>query len=335
MIALSWIGALFSLTMSASSPSQLTNQCTSHKMNPSSSLCNNTIEKTPPLGIVTTRRDLVSTFLSFSTIALSLVVQPENSGAYDASKLVQISSPQQRLGIELTEVKIGTPSRTVVVVKSVDPFGLAAKQNVEPGVVLSNFPTPKSLIERIQNGPYPINLKFTNLAAGGDAFGDMEKPLVTAEDALNLAKRTSNDSVIPSIGASNDLGYQITTLRRSSQEKIKSRRGDVLEIEYTASYFNSEGKQIIYDTSAQRGTGLPYQTVLGSGDMLPGVDQGLYDMYPGEVRTLNIPKQLGYGDRGNKLFRIPGGARLLWSVELISVNTVREGDSRTREDMDY
>mmetsp|Transcript_27231 Transcript_27231/g.35107 ORF Transcript_27231/g.35107 Transcript_27231/m.35107 type:complete len:81 (+) Transcript_27231:80-322(+) len=73
--------------------------------------------------------------------------------------------------------------------------------------------------------------------------------------------------------------------------------------------------------------------VLGSGDMLASVDQGLYDMSIGEIREIDIPSGLGYGNRGNKLFRIPPGARLFWTVELVSINTVREGDGRTREDM--
>lgn len=286
--------------------------------------------------IAKTRRDALASLFILSSSVIPLINQPQVSQAYDVFKVVRIANPQQRLGIELTEVTVGNPSRSVVAVKSVDPFGLAARQNIEPGLVLSDFSTPKALIERIQSGPYPLDLKFVNLAAGGDAFGDMGKPLVSAEDALSLAKQNSDDSGSPSDGDSINYGYRTTVLHKPSQEKIKSRRGDVLEIQYTASYYlDGERKKLVYDSSAQRGTGLPYQFVLGSGDMVPGVDLGLYDMYPGEIRALDVPKQLGYGERGNKLFRIPGGARLYWTVELVAVNTVREGDDRTREDMNY
>ena len=117
-----------------------------------------------------------------------------------------------------------------------------------------------------------------------------------------------------------------------------------MEIQYTASYYKNNvntaednddvnhQKIEVYDSSLQRGTGRPYQFVLGSGDMLPGVDQGLYNMCPGEIRMIDIPKQLGYGDRGNKLFRIPGGVALNWRVELVAVESVREGDGKGRED---
>ena len=57
-------------------------------------------------------------------------------------------------------------------------------------------------------------------------------------------------------------------------------------------------------------------------------------MCPGEIRSIDIPKQLGYGDKGNKLFRLPGGVGLNWRVELVAVESVREGDGRSRQDMD-
>lgn len=286
--------------------------------------------------IAATRREALASVFSLTSGLFPLFVEPQASKAYDAFKEVRIANSQQRLGIELTEVTIGSPSRIVVAVKSVDPFGLAAQKNIQPGLVLSEYLSSNSLIERIKNGPYPIDLKFMNLAAGGDAFGDMEKPLVTAEDALKLAKQNSNDSTSSHNQNITISSYKMTTVHKSSQERIMSRRGDVLEIQYTAAYYlDPEGKKVIYDSSAQRGTGQPYQFVLGSGDMVPGVDLGLYDMYPGEIRSLDIPYRLGYGERGNRLYRIPGGARLFWDVELVSINTVREGDERTREDMDY
>ena len=106
----------------------------------------------------------------------------------------------------------------------------------------------------------------------------------------------------------------------------------MLEILYEARVNSPTG--IIYDASEFRGTGRPYQMVMGSGDMLPGVDQGLYDMCPGDVRLLQIPPPLAYGSRGNKLFKIPPDATLYWKVKLVSVNSVRKDDPRTREEME-
>lgn len=71
------------------------------------------------------------------------------------------------------------------------------------------------------------------------------------------------------------------------QCKIRSRFGDVLEIDCVAKRL--EPPATVYDASIYRGTGQPFKFVLGSGVMIPGVDRGLYDMCPGEVRLLKVP----------------------------------------------
>jgi hypothetical protein len=113
---------------------------------------------------------------------------------------------------------------------------------------------------------------------------------------------------------------------------IKSRRNDLLEFNYEARIGDKNGR--IYDASEIRGTGQPYAYVLGSGDLIPGVDQGLYDMCPGEVRALTIPPSIGYGPRGVNLFDIPPYTNIWWKVELVAVNFARQGDKRTREEID-
>lgn len=52
--------------------------------------------------------------------------------------------------------------------------------------------------------------------------------------------------------------------------------------------------------------------------MIKGWDQGLTDMCVGEKRKLTIPPGLAYGDRGAGNV-IPGGATLLFDVELINI----------------
>jgi FK506-binding protein 2 len=103
-----------------------------------------------------------------------------------------------------------------------------------------------------------------------------------------------------------------------------------LEIDYEAAYVDKKsGKKIVYDASAFRGTGRPYQLVLGNGDMIPGVDQGLYDMCPGEERVLDIPPVLGYSSQGTRIFRIPPDYQSLeWKVQLVSIDaTIREDNN--------
>lgn len=227
----------------------------------------------------------------------------------------------ERAGLELYDISIGDTK--VAAVKTVFPNGKAAQNgNIFPGMIFSQ--DSKNIFDKLQQGPYPLDLEIRNLAAGGDAFGDLGKPLVTAEDALRLA--TSKEPTNTLAGE-----YKITKIREVSKG-IQSRRGDVLEINYVAFMRSLDG--VVYDSSAQRGTGQPYQFVLGSGDMIAGVDQGCYDMRAGEIRVIEIPSLLAYGSRGNRLYGIPGNTKLAWRIELVAVNSVREGDERSRDDIE-
>ena len=62
----------------------------------------------------------------------------------------------------------------------------------------------------------------------------------------------------------------------------------------------------------------PFSFQLGVGQVIKGWDQGLLDMCVGEKRKLTIPPSLGYGDRGAGNV-IPGGATLMFEVELINI----------------
>lgn len=62
----------------------------------------------------------------------------------------------------------------------------------------------------------------------------------------------------------------------------------------------------------------PFSFQVGVGQVIKGWDQGLLDMCVGEKRKLTIPPHLGYGDRGAGNV-IPGGATLIFDVELINI----------------
>jgi len=71
-----------------------------------------------------------------------------------------------------------------------------------------------------------------------------------------------------------------------------------------------------FDNSRKRGT--PIEFVLGSGQVIPGWEQGIEGMKVGEQRDLIIPPELGYGARGAG-GAIPPNATLYFAVELMEV----------------
>jgi FKBP-type peptidyl-prolyl cis-trans isomerase FkpA len=73
----------------------------------------------------------------------------------------------------------------------------------------------------------------------------------------------------------------------------------------------------IFDQSFQRGAGIPF--TLGTGRVIPGWDEGIALMKEGGQATLFIPSDLGYGAGGTPDGTIPGGAELMFYVELEEV----------------
>lgn len=53
-------------------------------------------------------------------------------------------------------------------------------------------------------------------------------------------------------------------------------------------------------------------------------DLGLLDMCIGEKRTLTIPPEYGYGNRG--VGPIPGGATLVFETELVGIDGVEKDE---------
>jgi peptidylprolyl isomerase len=88
--------------------------------------------------------------------------------------------------------------------------------------------------------------------------------------------------------------------------------GDICVMHYTG--WLEDGTK--FDSSVDRG--VPFEFILGMGQVIMGWDEGVATMQPGGKRILIIPSNLGYGRRGAGGV-IPPDATLKFEVELLGV----------------
>jgi len=83
----------------------------------------------------------------------------------------------------------------------------------------------------------------------------------------------------------------------------------------TVNYTGWLTDNIKFDSSLDSGQPLPF--TLGTGQVIPGWDEGVAGMKVGGIRQLVIPAELAYGETGSGM--IPPGATLIFEVELLGV----------------
>ena len=91
--------------------------------------------------------------------------------------------------------------------------------------------------------------------------------------------------------------------------------GDGVTVQYIGKLVEN-GK--IFDQSFARGEGIPFQ--LGSGQVIPGWDEGIALLKEGTQATLFIPSELAYGANGTPDGSIPPNSELAFYIELEKVN---------------
>ena len=92
--------------------------------------------------------------------------------------------------------------------------------------------------------------------------------------------------------------------------------GQTCTMHYTGWLYVNGAKGKKFDSSLDRGQ--PFEFPIGRGRGIKGWDEGVATMKVGGKRTLIIPPDLGYGDRGAGGV-IPPGATLIFDVELLGV----------------
>jgi len=153
----------------------------------------------------------------------------------------------------------------------------------------------------------PVFLLLASLIACGAPSTAVSEPAGTAEGPPEL----SADAVWDTTAT----GLMSSVLQEGEGEQPKN--GQLVDVHYTG-WLISNGTK--FDSSVDRGE--PLSFILGTGKVIKGWDEGVALMRPGEHRRLRIPAALGYGQRGSG--PIPGGATLLFDVELIAATDLIE-----------
>jgi len=92
--------------------------------------------------------------------------------------------------------------------------------------------------------------------------------------------------------------------------------GQTCVMHYTGWLYENGAKGTKFDSSVDRGK--PFEFPIGMHRVIAGWDEGVATMKVGGKRTLIIPPDLGYGERGAGGV-IPPNATLMFDVELLDV----------------
>lgn len=95
-----------------------------------------------------------------------------------------------------------------------------------------------------------------------------------------------------------------------------AKNGDTLVMNYTGKL--TDGTVFDSNVLPEFGHVSPFEFTLGRGQVIKGWDEGLVGMKIGEKKTLTIPPEKGYGERGAGS-KIPPNATLIFDVELVGI----------------
>ncbi|XP_041811395.1 peptidyl-prolyl cis-trans isomerase FKBP9 [Chelmon rostratus] len=152
-----------------------------------------------------------------------------------------------------------------------------------------------------------------HLAYGKRGYGD----IIPADSILHF------DVLLLDVWNPED-GVQINTYHTPSTCSRKVEVSDYVRYHYNGTLLDGT----LFDSSHTRMR--TYDTYVGIGWLIAGMDQGLLGMCVGERRIVTMPPSLGYGENGDGS-DIPGQASLVFDVVLLDLHNPRDGITVTNQ----
>ena len=190
-----------------------------------------------------------------------------------------------------------------------------------------------------------VNGKRTLIIPANLAYGERERPNIPANsnlifdiEIINILARSDGAQATTLPAASAPLPAATAPMRLESKASLPmvateltlidqvvgtgktAEAGVPVSVHYTGWLYDAKlpgGKGKKFDSSVDRGQ--PFVFPLGAKRVIRGWDEGVVGMKVAGKRTLIIPPQYGYGERGAG-DAIPPNAALIFDVELIDVN---------------
>lgn len=110
-------------------------------------------------------------------------------------------------------------------------------------------------------------------------------------------------------------GLQYEVIKKGDPKGVSPKLSDEVTVNYEGSLISGK----VFDSSYERGEPISFEL----GGVIPGWQEGLQLMKPGDTYILYIPSNLGYGERGAGGSIGPNEA-LIFKVELISIKNKAE-----------
>ena len=168
----------------------------------------------------------------------------------------------------------------------------------------------QAVVNKVAQGDKIVKVTIVRQGADAEKFtatqADFDKAAAEAKKAANAKKIAEVEKKFPGYNVDENGIYWKTT-KEGNGPKIGGRKN--VACDYKGYLVDGT----VFDQSAGRG---PLEFVTDGGQMIPGFDIMVQDMKVGEKRTIVVPSDLAYGDRGYPGV-IPGGAYIAFDINLV------------------